>query len=552
MPPVFPVQQETATLRLPDGVELVSDLYRPESAGDVPVLLMRQPYGRAIASTVVYAHPRWYAAHGYLVVIQDVRGRGDSGGEFRLFEHEVEDGVATVNWAAQLPGSDGQVGMYGFSYQGMTQLYAASGQPAALRVLCPGMLAVDLYDDWAYENGAFCLQASLGWAVQLAAETARLQGDRLAYHTLYAASRDLPIREPSLYFRECLRKYTPSNFYEGWCNHPEPGEYWQQFVPDLTAVDLPMLHIGGWFDPYLRGTLRLYQDMAARARSPQHLLIGPWAHLPWSRRVGDADFGPEAASPVDTLQLRWFDQFLKGQERGIRSQMPVKLFELGPNRWREFDTWPPAAERFHYHLHTTGLASMREDAGTLHTQPPEQAGEDVLVHDPWRPVPARGGHAASPAGAFERSALDTRSDVLTYTTAPLAEALSWAGVAIANIHVQTEANSFDLCAILSDVHPDGRVFNLCQGYTCVRVVRDAPIRLPLQACCARIAVGHCLRLSLSAACFPAYPVNPGTGKPTSQADLMLAQVVTLRVQCGGDRASQLQLPVVAAGQECDR
>ncbi len=541
----FPVQQETAWLRLPQGVRLAADVYRPVGAGDVPVLLMRQPYGRAIASTVVYAHPRWYAAHGYLVVIQDVRGRGDSEGEFRPFEQEGADGVATVAWAAQLPGSDGRVGMYGFSYQGMTQLYAAAERPPALVTLCPAMSAYDLYRDWAYENGAFCLQANLGWAVQLAAETARLQGDRLAYRVLYAAARDLPLRELPPRVQESLNKYAPGHFYSQWRQHPEPGDYWAQFQPRLEGVDLPMLHLGGWFDPYLRGTLRLYQTLAGQGLSPQHLHIGPWAHLPWSRRVGARNFGPEAASSVDALQIRWFDHFLKGRDTGLLQEAPVQLFELGRNRWRKFTTWPGAAPIPVYNLHSKGLASLREAAGQLCRQP-APSGEDVLVHDPWRPAPALGGHAAVPAGCFERSALDARSDVLTYTTELLAQPLAWAGVAIAELSLDTEARSFDLCAVLAVVQSDGQVFNLCQGYMTMSQPTTAPIRLPLQACCAQLETGQRLRLSLSAACFPAYPVNPGTGVPPSQADPFEAQIITLRFHWDRLRPARLWLPLVAA------
>lgn len=176
-PPLLPLlPKEQATLVTQDGVTLDADIYRPQGEGPFPVLLMRQPYGRAIASTVVYAHPRWYAAHGYIVVVQDVRGRGTSGGTFDLFAQEAADGRATLEWVAALPGSTGDVGMYGFSYQGMTQLYAASAQPPALKVLCPAMVAPDLYSHWAYEGGAFCLQTNLAWALQLAAETARRQG----------------------------------------------------------------------------------------------------------------------------------------------------------------------------------------------------------------------------------------------------------------------------------------------------------------------------------------------------------------------------------------
>ncbi|MGK7937327.1 MAG: CocE/NonD family hydrolase, partial [Xenococcaceae cyanobacterium] len=163
--------KETVSMYTQDRVRLDADIYRPDTTEKLPILLMRQPYGRAIASTVVYAHPRWYASQGYIVVIQDVRGRGTSEGKFNLFAHEVEDGVDTINWVSRLPNSTGEVGMYGFSYQGMTQLYAAAKQPPALKVICPSMVAYNLYTDWAYENGAFCLQANLAWAIQLAAET---------------------------------------------------------------------------------------------------------------------------------------------------------------------------------------------------------------------------------------------------------------------------------------------------------------------------------------------------------------------------------------------
>lgn len=356
--------KQTASMYTRDGVRLDADIYRPDTDGEFPVLLMRQPYGRAIASTVVYAHPTWYAAHGYIVVIQDVRGRGTSEGEFKLFVNEIADGEDTVNWAAKLLGSNGKVGMYGFSYQGMTQLYAASAKPSALTTICPAMIGYDLYTDWAYEGGAFCLQTNLAWAIQLATETARLQGDKTAYQALFAASRNLPLNNP-----EILNNLAPESFYHEWLAHPQPDAYWEQLSPKshLQAVDLPMFHIGGWFDTYLRGTLHLYQDMAARSTKPQHLLVGPWAHLPWGRKVGDIDFGVKAASPVDRMQIRWFDQFLKGVDTGLLQEAPVCLFEMGSNFWRSFPSLFTQNQKS-YFLSTTGIASIREDSGTLSTQ----------------------------------------------------------------------------------------------------------------------------------------------------------------------------------------
>jgi uncharacterized protein len=538
--------KQTLSMRTRDGIRLDADVYYPEEEGRFPVLLMRQPYGRAIASTVVYAHPTWYASQGYIVVIQDVRGRGTSEGEFELFVHEAEDGAEAVAWAAQLPCSTGQVGMYGFSYQGMTQLYAASQAPPALKVLAPAMIGYDLYADWAYENGGLLLRAGLGWAIQIAAETARRQGDEAAFARLYAASRSLPLTDPNPTRPQVLTELAANSFFHHWLDHPQDDAYWQALKPDLSRVDLPMLHVGGWFDPYLRGNLRLYQEMKARGTTPQHLWIGPWGHLPWSRQVGAVDFGPRAASPIDRLQIRWFDQFLKRKNTGLLQEDPISLFEMGVNRWRSFAAWPEGDTQTYY-LTSTGLAGMREDHGKLEPEfplaPPEP---DVLVHDPWRPVPSLGGHAGIPAGSFERSAIDGRSDVLTYTTEPFEAEVAIAGTPALDLRCSADAPSFDLCAVLSEVRPDGRVFNLTQGYQRVdrpEGERVQPITLLLQPTCFTLAPGHALRLSLSAACFPAYAVNAGTGQSAGDSRQIDFHIITLTVNPPRSAPSKLRLPL---------
>ena len=542
---MLPVRKETLSMHTRDGVRLDADVYRPESTEKFPILLMRQPYGRAIASTVVYAHPRWYAAQGYIVVIQDVRGRGTSGGDFDLFAHEIKDGEDTVEWVSKLPGSTGEVGMYGFSYQGMTQLYAAVSHPQALKVICPAMLASDLYHDWAYEGGAFCLQANLGWAIQLAAETARLKGDEETYLQLYRASRNLPLGDAIPASPQILKDLAPDSFYHDWLNHPEPGEYWDNLSPQklLQNVDLPMLHIGGWFDPYLRGTLNCYREMAAQATSPQHLIVGPWAHLPWGRKVGSKDYGKEAFSPVDDLQLRWFDYFLKGKDTGILAESPVRLFEMGSNSWRYLNKFPTGNQEVYY-LASNGLAAMREDAGKLmpNLAIENSLCQDILVHDPWRPVPTLGGHTSIPSGSFDRSSLDCRSDVLTYTSSPLGTDLYLAGEVAVELDCSADTPSFDLCAVLSEVYPDGRVYNFTQGYRRVDNP-EIPVRINLQATCIRIAKGNCLRLSLSAACFPAYPVNPGTGSLPGEARLMEAKIITVTLNFSQENISRILLPL---------
>jgi putative CocE/NonD family hydrolase len=536
---VFPKQ--TASMYTRDGIRLDADIYRPDVERELPILLMRQPYGREIASTVVYAHPSWYAAHGYIVVIQDVRGRGTSQGEFQLFANEINDGEDTVNWAANLPGSNGKVGMYGFSYQGMTQLAAAAAKPPALKTICPAMIGYDLYADWAYEGGAFCLQTNLAWAIQLATETARLQGDESKYQALLAASRNFPLHHP-----EILQQLAPESFYHDWVNHSQPDAYWQAISPSdyLQDVDLPMLHIGGWFDTYLRGTLNLYQEMVSRSTQPQYLLVGPWAHLPWGRKVGAVDFGAEAQSPVDNLQIRWFDYFLKGVDTGIVEESPVCWFEMGSNMWTQFPTIPIVKQKSFY-LSSTGLANIRQDSGILSlTRPDNQTCADVLVHDPWRPVPALGGHGAIPAGMFERSHLDCRFDVLTYTTEPLTADLHLAGSVVAEIWCSADKPSFDLCAVLSEVYADGRVYNITQGYLHCRESQTNPMTIQLQPTCVKIPQGHALRLSISAACFPAYTMNSGHGAIINSQELMKAEIITITVHCGDATPTRILLSVI--------
>jgi uncharacterized protein len=526
-------------------ITLEADVYYPQGEGPFPVLLMRQPYGRAIASTVVYAHPRWYASHGYIVVIQDVRGRGSSGGEFDLFRHEAEDGYATVQWAASLPQSSGAVGMYGFSYQGMTQLYAAARRPPALKAIAPAMVGYDLYADWAYENGALPLQIGLGWALQLAAETARRRGDAAAYQALFAAGHRLPLDEAHPARPAVLSTYAPESFFHQWLDHPQPDAYWQALQPDLSQVNLPMLHIGGWYDPYLRGDLRLYRQMLAQGDAPQALWIGPWGHLPWGRRVGAVDFGPAADSPVDAVQLRWFDRWLKGKTP-TEDPAPVQLFVIGPNRWQGREHWPQATEQILY-LGSTGLAGLRQDDGVLSPDPGGDRGEDVLVHDPWRPVPSLGGHCGLPAGPFDRAAIDSRTDVLTYTTAPLTAPLTLVGTPEVTIHCCADAPSFDLSLVISQVHPGGAVVNLTQGQGRVDSHAPAtpqPVVLPLQPIACTLPVGHCLRLSVAAACFPAYAVNSGTGQPPGHAPQLDHRIITLTIAHGADWASHLRLPAI--------
>jgi uncharacterized protein len=532
-----------------DGMRLDADVYFPQGEGPFPVLLMRQPYGRAIASTVVYAHPSWYAAQGYIVVIQDVRGRGTSEGKFGLFDHEIKDGYDSVVWAAALPKSNGRVGMYGFSYQGMTQLFAAAGQPVALRAIAPAMVAGDLYRDWAYEGGAFCLMSNLSWALQLAAEGARRDQNRAAFAELNRAAKALPLQDDCPAYPKVLQKNPYDVFYQDWLTQPEGSDYWQQRSPQ-TYIDrlapLPMLHIGGWFDFLMRGTLNLYRAMVEAGGAPQHLIVGPWAHLPWGRHLGGMDYGASAVSPIDRAQIKWFDHWLKGDHPGVPAQSPVQLFEIGSNQWHRFDRWPQRDGQMELFLQTTGLVSMGD--GGLTETPPSIGQADCLVHDPWRPVPVCGGHGAAPAGQLNRATIDDRSDVLTFTTGRLPEDLHIWGEVDVQLQVSADQPSFDLSVVLSEVYPDGRVCAFTQGILHCGLSPTAETSqlrtLILQPIAILIPAGRALRLSISAACFPAYATNSGTGTAIATTTALDHQVITVTLISSPTAPSLIKLPLL--------
>lgn len=294
-------------------------------------------------------------------------------------------------------------------------------------------------------------------------------------------------------------------------------------------IDIPALHIGGWYDPLLRGTLQGFRALRG-GTAPQRLVIGPWVHIPWSRHVGARDFGPEAASDIDRLQVAWFDHWLKG--RALEAAPAIRLFEMGGG-WRDFAAWPQAQEA--WPIRSGGLAAMREDDGGF--GPGE--GCDVFVFDPWRPTPSVGGHAGHPAGPLDRRGADARSDVLTYTSDPLPRDLRLAGDVAVRLAISADAPSFDVHAVLSEVQAGGAVFELTSGHRRI----DAPmamVEVDMRATCARIPAGGRLRLSVAAGDFPAFAVNSGSGRPVAEERLIDQRIITLTLCHAG---SALLLPV---------
>ncbi len=533
-PPSFAVTgPKAAELRLPDGVTLVADVYRPEAPGRFPALLMRQPYGRRIASTVVLAHPAWYASQGYVVIVQDVRGSGDSGGDFALLADDAADGAETLAWAADHPACDGRVAMYGFSYQAMTQLLALAGAVRAGTkrpdAIAPVMGAWTISDDWAADGGCFRLAGGLGWAIQMAVGQARRAADTPAFEALMAAAADVSAGRitPRPSVMPLLDRYAPH--YSRWLAG-DPAAFAVSPACRLEGLmpDTPALFVGGWFDILLKGTLAMHHAFTGPSR---RLVIGPWTHLPWSRKPGVIDLGPAACSDIDRETIRFFDHVLKGRDD---PGAPVRLFDFGERAWVELAAFPEGEPQA-LGLASGGLAATTSTDGRLAHEP--GGGTDRLVHDPWRPAPLIGGTVGQPAGLQDRAGLDDRTDVAVYTTDALPEARRIIGRVALDLHVTSDMPSHDLHCTLSMLEPSGqRALTLATGHLRVSdASAPGPRRVELGAVCVTAPKGARLRLCIQAAAWPAFAVNPGTGEAPEEAHPMSARVTTLTIHHAGSR-----------------
>jgi putative CocE/NonD family hydrolase len=338
-----------------------------------------------------------------------------------------------------------------------------------------------------------------------------------------------------------LARHAADHHYIDWLG--DDPAYWDAIAPArlLAGSDLavPGLHVGGWQDFLLDGTLRAYQAFRA-GPAPQRLLIGPWTHAPWGRRVGSLDLGPEAATPVDAATVAFLDHVLLGRED---PGPPVRLFDVGSRGWAGFSAWPEPEPTALY-LASDGLAATA--AGGRLAAAPGAAGEDRLVHDPWRPAPIVGGPWGTPPGYQDRAALDDRSDVAVYDGPVIAAPLHLAGRVAADVYVETAAASHDLHATLSLVEPDGRALTLTAGHLRVADAgAPGPRRIAMRGVCCTLRPGQRLRLSLQAAAWPAFAVNPGTGSRPEASAAMQAQVIVLALRHGAERPSRLRLPVLA-------
>lgn len=529
-----------------DRIRLVADVTRPNREEPVPVLLMRTPYGRSRISLTFDVES--LAREGFAVVIQDCRGRFDSEGEFAYVRGEIEDGYDTVEWAAVQPWSNGRVGMFGQSYMGNTQWMAAISGAPHLHVIAPEICPADLWTGNFDTGGMFRLGLRLSWTAGIVAAMATNWGiDDERLRELEQASGEVAMAEYAgdhanaqdaarraraiLYPLYQARPVGSSDVFHGRVSvvdelmeHEGRADAWWRRISPMTyfdVIDLPALHIGGWYDIHIGGTLTNFAEMrrqapSDRARDGQRLVVGPWSHGPTGARSGDVDFGASAAIDVGQLRLPWFRHWLQdGPEPGWA---PVRIFVMGENVWRDELEWPLARTVYTpWYLHQGG--GLSPEAPSTDSEP------DRFVFDPRDPVPTIGGRLLStgdPAGPRDQRPTFGRPDVVLYRSEPLESPLEITGPVIAELWAATDAPDTDFTATLIDEHPDGGpALNLCESGVRARHLFRVPLApgavypftIDLVATSAVVGVGHRLSLLVSCSRFPEWEPNPNTGRP---------------------------------------
>ena len=563
--------QHNVPMKTRDGVTLYADIYRPKAAEQFPVILMRTPYDKSVdwaVAPVFRIVPR-----GYVVIIQDVRGRYTSEGDWYPFKHEQADGYDAVEWAAALPYSNGKVGMMGASYVGATQMLAAIAQPPHLAAIAPNMTASNYHDGWTYQSGAFEQWFDENWTSQLAQNTLQRLIDQNTDARLGVPVLPLS-RYPVFNFGQLAAEGALTEelapYFEDWLAHPDYDEYWKQWSIEahFSKIAVPMLQVGAWYDIFNAGTLRNYMGAkkfgaTEAARTQQHLLIEIGGHSGFGRRIGDVDFGPHAIENEYTnVILDWYDFLFKGVQNEFAAEKPVKLFVMGANEYRQESDWPPPEARLtKYFLHSGGKANSVRGDGTLSASAAKTEPADAYVYNPANPVPTIGGPLCCDAehiepGPRDQRPAESRDDVLVYSLGPLKEDLEVTGPVTADLFVKSSAVDTDFTGKLVDVAPDGFAQDMTEGILRMRY-RNSPeraefmnpgqiyeITVDLWATSNVFMKGHTLRLEISSSNFPRFDRNMNTGEDVRFARSYVSATNT--VLHDAQHPSAVVLPLIPA------
>ena len=537
----YGVARRREMVAMSDGVRLATDVYLPLNApGATPVILCRTPYG--IDNVLPYpAHQVWmFATSGYAVVMQDVRGRGASEGVWEYIAHEPQDGDETLTWLAAQPWCDGTVGMIGGSYPGHTQWMAAMYGNPALRSMIPVVSMGTPHNDMPFIGGA--LNAGVcAWAYFMAGG-ARQRDDWAAL-----------LRErPIVGFVE-RGVGQPSRFWDIIMTHTLYDDYWRAIDWTLRGeqIDVPALHVSGWYDDDLPGTLANWALMERHERRNQRLILGGWRHGGnVDRAIHGVKFGPDVIREDLYVEMfRWHEHWLKGVENGVDDAACVQYFSVGDNVWKTADTWPPATAMVEaWHLRA---------GGDLTREAPDTETPDMYRYDPANPAPSsilRHLHLNEQNLPDDYQSIEARSDVLTYTSAVLTEPLELAGNLRMVLYAATSARDTDWIARLCDVYPDGRSMRLVEGVIRARhrntVEREEFVtpgaieryEIAMRAHANVFLPGHRLRLSVTSSAEGYIFPNSNTGE--NETTVTHSIVADQTIYHDAEHPSHVLLPII--------
>jgi putative CocE/NonD family hydrolase len=536
-------------VRMHDGVELSADVYRPESAGQFPVILSRTPYNKNGGSTLAIA--RYFVPRGYVFVAMDVRGRGDSDGEFVPYRNDGRDGYDVIEWCAKQQWSTGKIGTIGGSYNGRIQWLTAVEQPPHLTTMIAMVTPSDPFFEWPT---GLPLPMDISWYHFTAGRVSQNM-DAVDWSKIH---RHLPMKTMD----EAAGR--PNRYWKELFEHTRLDDWWEplRYQNKFDRVKVPVLHISGWYDDEQIGTPFNFSMMTTNAATPelrrsQKLLMGPWPHaINSTSKLGDVDFGPTAIIDLNGYWLRWFDYWLKGIDNGIMREPSARIFVMGENRWVDENEWPlTRTEWVKYYLHSRGRANSLFGDGSLSTSLPDNEPFDSYTNDPSRPVPFITAPSFAQIGSTDDyRAVERRDDVLVYTTAPLTEDVQICGPIGARLYAASSARDTDFMMKLLDVWPDGYAQRLIDGMvrarfrssmfipTLIEPGRVYEYSINLWNTCQMFKRGHSIRVEVASTAFPKYDRNPNTGEALGTATRL--ETAQQKIYHDRERASYILLPII--------
>jgi len=538
-------------VRIPmrDGVQLSADVWMPAEPGHYPTILLRTPYMKSWDERDT---PAFYAAHGYVFVVQDVRGRGDSDGDFNFWFADARDGYDTVEWLAAQPWSNGRVGMTGHSYSGTVQWLAARERPPHLVCIAPSASAGRYFDEMPYQGGAFLMESMLNW-VNLTSYRASTGTDGLDTRAIYN-------HRPILTMDDALGRHM--RLFREFLEHDTLDGYWKRihFTPeDFQHIDIPALQTTGWFDAIQPGALFYWRGMAnSPARDKQFLIVGPWSH--WQVALGgkenklnDLAF-PDSVVDLTALRLAFFDHFLKGSKPTFDFPR-ARIYIMGSNVWRDEQQYaPPDAKQRSLYLHSQGKANTAGGDGRLSWDAPVDEAADHFTYSPENPVPSQ---SYDQEEGTDQRFLEKRDDVLVYTSEKMKEPLTIIGKISVHLFASTDARDTDFTARLLDVHPDGRAFQMGaqpvsvirgryrKGYASTELLQPnhtEQFEIDLDDLAHTFLLGHQIRVEISSSYAPYINPNSNTGNPVASDTEW--KVAHQTIYHDSSRATYLSLPIL--------